>query len=165
MISLIEATRAHQGVLHNLMQLYAYDWSELLPLELNANGLFDDYPLEAYWIDDWRHPFLIEADGKLAGLALVLAKSRLSERDGVFDMAEFFVLRRHRRGGVGQKVATELFNRFRGPWEVRQRRENPSAIAFWRRVIGDYTVGQFEEVDWSDERWTGPVQTFSSLPR
>jgi|GEM_PF-5757932 len=30
------------------MQLYAYDWSELLPLELNARGQFEDYPFEAY---------------------------------------------------------------------------------------------------------------------
>lgn len=147
------------------MQLYAYDWSELVPLDVGDDGRFAEQPLDAYWVDAWRHAFVIESDGKTAGFALVLGKSRLSARDGVFDMAEFFVMRRFRRQRVGHAAATLLFDRFAGPWEVRERRKNPAAISFWRRVIGDYTRGAFEEVDLDDERWNGPVQHFSSLPR
>jgi predicted acetyltransferase len=165
MIALIEATPAHRELLANLMQLYAYDWSELVPLDVDALGRFAEQPLDAYWVDAWRHPFVIESDGNIAGFALVLGKSRLSARDDVFDMAEFFVMRRFRRQRVGRAAATLLFDRFAGRWEVRQRRENAAASSFWRRVIGDYTRGDFEEVDWNDERWNGPVQRFSSLPR
>ena len=59
------------------MQLYAYDWSELVPLDVGDDGRFAEQPLDAYWVDAWRHAFVIESDGKTAGFALVLGKSRL----------------------------------------------------------------------------------------
>ena len=84
---------------------------------------------------------------------------------GAFDMAEFFVMRRYRRKGVGAAAATAAFDRFKGPWEIRQRRENVAATAFWRRVIGGYTGGKFDEVHWDNAAWTGPVQTFTTFSR
>src|SRR3954454_18720729 len=164
MIALTPATREQRVVLDNLMQLYTYDWSELGPLDVGEDGRFADYPLAAYWQDDWRHPLLLSVDGKLAGFALVSARSRLTGAAGVFDMAEFFVLRRYRRQGVGTAAARAAFERFRGPWEVRQRDENVEATAFWRRAINRYTGGRYQEVRWDDAAWTGPVQTFSSAP-
>ena len=144
------------------MQLYSYDWSELGPLDVGDDGRFADYALDGYWLEDWRHPFLLRVDGKLAGFALILGRSRLTGMAGVFDMAEFFVMRRYRRKGVGLAAATGAFDRFQGPWEIRQRPENVAATAFWRRVIGEYTGGKYEEVYWKDPAWTGPVQRFST---
>jgi len=48
------------------------------------------------------------------------------------------------------------------PWEVRQVMESVAATAFWRRVIGQYTLGAFEETVFDDERWRGPVQRFDN---
>jgi hypothetical protein len=45
---------------------------------------------------------------------------------------------------------------------VRQKAENQAATAFWRRLIGRYTGGQFEELWLDDERWRGPTQRFAS---
>jgi predicted acetyltransferase len=162
MISLSPAAADERGVLENLFQLYAYDWSDLGMLDILDDGRFADYPFDGYWRDDWRHPFLLRVDGKLAGFALVSARSRLTGAAGVFDMAELFVMRKHRRKGVGQAAAYAAFDRFAGPWEVRQRDENVAATAFWRRVIARYTDGKFQERRWNDATWTGPVQTFSS---
>jgi predicted acetyltransferase len=75
-------------------------------------------------------------------------------------VAEFFVMRKYRRQGVGTVVATRLFDSFRGRWEVRELKTNLAAIAFWRRVIGAYTNGNYEETLIDDERWHGPVQSF-----
>jgi predicted acetyltransferase len=144
------------------MQLYVYDWSELGPLDVGENGRFAEYPLDGYWRDDFRHPFLLRVDDRLAGFALVQEKSRLSGAAGIFDMAEFFVMRRYRRRGVGLAAAALAFDRFRGPWEVRERVGNDAATAFWRRAIDQYTSGRFDEVQWSNETWTGPVQSFST---
>jgi len=63
----------------------------------------------------------------LAGFALVHHKSKLSAADDVWDMAEFFVLRRHRRAGVGMRAAHILFETHAGAWEVRQRAANAAA--------------------------------------
>ena len=50
-------------------------------------------------------------------------------------MAEFFVMRKYRRRGIGRQAAADVFARFAGPWQVRQQRSNPAATAFWRRAI------------------------------
>lgn len=145
-----------------LFELYSYDFSELLDLDVGDDGRFAVPALDRYWTEADRHPFLIRVDARLAGFALVHERSRLTDRGGVRDMAEFFVVRRYRRRGVGVQAASLLFDRFRGPWEVRQRPENRDATAFWRRAIARYTGGRFDEAQWNDALWRGPVQRFDS---
>jgi predicted acetyltransferase len=139
-----------------LLQLYVYDFSEMLGLELDDDGRFVTPRV------DGRLAFLARTSGRLAGFALIQQGSRLSEDRELHDVAEFFVLRRHRRHGVGEAFATRLFARFPGVWEVRQRRENAAATRFWRRVIARYTGGDFEDLELDDARWRGPVQRFVS---
>jgi predicted acetyltransferase len=74
------------------------------------------------------------------------------------------VLRRHRRRGVGREAAALLFDRFRGPWEIRQRAENPLATLFWRRAVAAYTGGGYDEAPWADAKGAGVVQRLSSAP-
>ena len=68
-------------------------------------------------------------------------------------MAEFFVMRKYRRHGIGVIAARDLFARFSGEWQVRQMRANAGATAFWRRAIPVEFVE--EEID------AGPVQRFT----
>lgn len=161
-ISLTAAVEEERATLENLAQLYVYDWSELLHFEIGEGGRFEDFPLAPYWADDWRHPFLLRVGDKLAGFALIEAQSKVTGERGVFDMTEFFVLRRFRRRGVGLAAAFAAFDRFKGRWEVRQREENPAATTFWRRAIGDYTQSKFQEMRWDRPEWTERVQTFST---
>lgn len=148
--------------LENLFAFYVYDFSEILNLDVGDDGRFALPALGRYWTEPGLHPFLVRADTKLAGFALVQARSRLTGHEGVYDMAEFFVMRRYRRCGIGARAASFLFDRFRGRWEVRQKPENVDATAFWRRSIARYTEGRFEDVAWDDDRWHGPVQRFDS---
>jgi hypothetical protein len=90
-------------ILANLLELYAHDFSEFQPLDIGPDGRFGYKSLPLYWSESNRHPFLIRSGGKLAGLALVKRGSEISDRQEVWDMAEFFILRgcrRHRIGGV-----------------------------------------------------------------
>lgn len=110
------------------MEFYSYDWSELDGRDVDEHGEFG-YPwLDHYWTDENRHAFLIRVEGQLAGLALVRQEQRT-------EMAEFFVLRRYRRHGIGTTAAREVFRRFPGPWQVMQHVTNPGATAFWRKAI------------------------------
>jgi predicted acetyltransferase len=161
----VAAELSDKEVLQNLFQLYAYDFSEVLPADVDATGRFKVPSLEAYWNEPWRFRFLVWLDAHLAGFALVHQKSHLSGADDVWDMAEFFVLRRHRRTGVGTRAAHILFETHAGAWEVRQRAANIAATAFWRRAIAAYTAGSFTEELIDDERWKGPVQRFTSRGR
>jgi predicted acetyltransferase len=159
-VTLAPAAPEDRAVLDNLWQLYVYDFSEMMDLALRDDGRFEGRAFDAYWVDPWRHPFLLRVDGALAGFALVHAGSRLTGDVEVFDMVEFFVARRYRRCGVGRRAACAVFDRFPGRWEVRQHPSNAGATAFWRRVIGGYTEGDYEELAWSDPSWTGTVQRF-----
>jgi predicted acetyltransferase len=145
-----------------LLELYVYDFSEMLAIDVGEDGRFHPpWQLDPYFANDPRaHAFLIRVEAKLAGLALVKQGSRLSEDATIFDMAEFLVLRRYRRHGVGERAAGWLFDRFAGIWEVRQKLANTQASAFWRRIIG--RRGPFEDLVVDDERWHGPVQRFDS---
>ncbi len=81
---------------------------------------------------------------KLAGFALVRQGAVTSDDSDVMDLAEFFVLRRWRRRGVGQTAACALFKCFPGCWEVRVMGTNVSALLFWENVISAYAGNQFQ---------------------
>ena len=151
-----------RSIIEALFELYIYDFSGALGIDVEPEGRFHPPPLEAYWSEPGRHPFLIRVGDKLAGFALVGSKSRLTDADNVHDLAEFFILRKYRRKRIGEQAACFIFDAFPGPWEVRQRMENTEATEFWRAAIGRYAKGRFVELMWEDTRWRGPVQRFEA---
>ena len=161
-VHIVPVAQSEQTVLRHLIELYVYDFSELIGLDVDEQGRFAFPDLAPWWTDRGRHPFFLRVQGKLAGFALVQARSALSGAEGVYDMAEFFVLRKYRRRGVGEQAAHALFARFPGAWELRQRPANVAATAFWRQVIDRYTGGKFQDLVWADATWQGPVQLFRS---
>ncbi|NGX45982.1 MAG: hypothetical protein K940chlam2_01163 [Chlamydiae bacterium] len=72
------------------------------------------------------------------------------------DICEFYILPDFRERGIGEKFAHAVFNRFPGKWQVRQIEGADAARAFWRKVVGSYTSGNFEEIEFDDPYW-GPV--------
>jgi predicted acetyltransferase len=161
-VELVPIDLSAASVLARLMQLYAHDFSELMHVAMDDQALFATPDVQLYIGVTGRHPFFVTVDGHLAGFVIVDEKSRLGSQQSPLDVAELFVLRSRRRAGVGRRIALAIFSRFRGRWEVRQVKENVAATAFWRRVIGQYTSGAFEETLMDDERWRGPVQRFDN---
>ena len=100
---------------------------------------------------------------RLAGFVLLNHHSITVENANT--IAEFFVMRKYRRQGLGSQAAREVFDKLPGEWEVRELSENTAAHAFWRTVIGEYTDGRYQERILNDERWTGLVQTFHTPPK
>ena len=147
-IEVLEATVDDKPVMRRLLELYAHDFSEFTATDVDARGRFGYPYLDLYWTEPERRPFLFRVAANWAGLALV--------RTGVpHDMAEFFVLRKYRRTGVGEAAARDLFARFPGDWQVRQLETNPGATAFWRRAI----PFEFAEAVTAE----GRVQRFASV--
>jgi predicted acetyltransferase len=131
----VTATPEQSVVVANLFELYAHDFSEFHDVETGEDGRFGFNKLHLYWSDPKRHPFLIKCRGKLAGFVLVKQGSEITEGDCVWDMAEFFVLRRYRRYGVGTEAARQIWSRYPGRWEVRVMESNRAAHEFWARAI------------------------------
>ena len=145
-VSIERATRAEAGVLDNLLELYMHDMSVAFPLELGANGRFGYEHLASYWSDPQRRfAFLIRCDARLAGFALATRGSPVTEDPQVLDVAEFFVLRRARRSGVGRRAAHLLWQALPGEWTVRASEGNPGAVPFWARAVAEFSSGNATE--------------------
>jgi predicted acetyltransferase len=151
-IELVSATPADQQRLENLLELYLHDFSEILEFSPDENGRFGYPSLALYWSEPERFPFLIRAEGRLAGFALVARGSQVSGDPTVFDVAEFFVVRGLRRHGVGFAAALHLFAGFPGTWEVRVMERNAGAQLFWERAVASFTKGNFESSMWRSPR-------------
>lgn len=139
-IEIVSARAEDKSVLRHLMELCQHDYSEFNGKDVNDHGLFDSPYLDYYWTESGRHPFLVRVEGKLAGFVLV-RRLELDEAESLWQMAEFFILRKYRRQGIGQEVAYRMFDRFEGRWEVTQEEGNLPAQQFWQRVISDYPKG------------------------
>ncbi len=160
-LDISETTSADRALIVNLYQYYLYDFSEMIPLDVQADGRYGDGDLDECWVNPRRHTLLLSVDGVPAGLAIVdeVPEARRS-RDETLDMAEFFVMRKFRRRGVGKHFAWALFDRFPGKWRVAQITENPAALAFWRRVIAAYTGENYDDTTWEWRNRTGTAQYF-----
>lgn len=137
-VEVTEAAAAEEPVLANLLELYAHDFSEFTDLRLGPDGRFGYPQLHLYWAGGDRLPFLVRADGELAGFVLVRRAPAISGGGEVWDVAEFFVARAYRRTRVGTQAAREVWRRLPGRWEVRVLDSNHAARAFWRRAIADF---------------------------
>ena len=132
-------------LLANMMELYLHDLSEAFPIELGPDGRFGYENLSLYWSEpERRFPFFVRLGDRLAGFVLI---AREPDHPPKHDVAEFFVLRRYRRFGIGRRAAVLAWDRFPGSWTVRVSLGNAGAIPFWSRVIEDYTGGAASQFD------------------
>ena len=163
-VSLDVATPADSVLLGNLLELYIHDMSEVFRhVELGPDGRFGYKHLPLYWSEpDRRFAFLIRYDGRIAGFCLVTRGSPAVSDPDVLDLAEFFVIRQYRRGGVGQQAAFLLWHRLPGTWIVRVLEANRGARAFWKDSVGTFTHGTFTESKFAREPNEWCVFTFES---
>jgi predicted acetyltransferase len=118
----------NRPALDRLYQLYRHDLSEFSGAWPGDDGLFASR-LERWLALPGTAAYLVEADGRLAGFAVV----RPYEQGG-WSLAEFFVVRAARRGGVGGQAARLVLGRHPGSWNIAFQEENPRAARFWRRL-------------------------------
>jgi predicted acetyltransferase len=167
-LEIIETTQADEALIRSLYQFYMYDFSEMVGFDVDSSGRFDESDLDGCWIDPWRHVFLLRVDGQVAGLALVyVLRERPVNPEDLTAMAEFFVMRKFRKQRVGATFAMMLFDRFPGRWRVSQLEQNTGAVVFWRKVIGEYTQGNYEDTTWesSSGMFRGMEQLFDVPPK
>jgi predicted acetyltransferase len=150
--------------LENMFQLYVHDFSEQWTGErrgeLGDDGRFAPHPLDAYWREPGRVPLLLRRGGRLAGFALLNAVGHTG-RPADRNMAEFFIVRKHRRSGLGTAAAHAIFSRYPGQWEAAVARRNTAALAFWRRCVSTHpAMRELEELDAASADWDGWILRF-----
>jgi predicted acetyltransferase len=140
---LIAATRSHKSILADLLQFYIEEFSAFVTVPVGVDGRFVYKNLPLYWTEAGRHPFLIRVGTEWAGFVFVKKGSEVSgpetsRDDNCWDMAEFFVLDKHRRRGLGSNVAHAVWRAFPGRWEVRVMEWHKAAHAFWSESIAGF---------------------------
>jgi predicted acetyltransferase len=113
-LELVQASEVDRDVVGQLLEFNSYEFSRLDGRAISHNGRYRYQYLDAYWSEPGRVPYLLRAGGELAGL--VLAR----RVDAVMSVAEFLVLPKFRRTGIGTQAARQLFAAHPGPWEVHQ---------------------------------------------
>lgn len=157
-VNLKEINATEESTIQNLYQLYRYEFSIYVPtVKVNSEGRFKNADMDEYWSDTNYHVFLILADDKIAGFAIIR-----KEHENMPNFVEqFFVLKYFSGKGVGKAAAQQIFSKFSGKWQVLQIKNNYPAQAFWRSVITDFTNNHFEErYDPADDR--SSIQEFQS---
>jgi predicted acetyltransferase len=156
MVVVAPLLESERPILEALLQLYQYDFSEIEGGVAGADGRY-------HYMDGARfaHEYLFRVGGEPAGFALVNRRpSAVSPSEQVWSMAEFFVMRRHRRSGLGRDAARLVIERHPGRWEIAETPHNEAATAFWRRILAPYG---YEEVVHADPKWGNrPLQRLDS---
>ena len=142
-IELREATVNEKEILNNLMEKYLYEFSQYDGYTFGEDGLFRDPYLDLYFTESDRFAFLIYADGKLAGLALI---NKYPDCPAPLDwaVAEFFVAYPYRRQGVSSAAMRMLFEKFKGMWHIKYHPKNKGSEVFWKKAAQEAASGNVE---------------------
>jgi predicted acetyltransferase len=135
-------------------------------LAASATGLFPALPEVGHREPDQLHTWFADANTQVltvlygdepVGFAKIkLLRTRVKSAAGggssaraveapEFSMAEFFIARVHRRRGFGAQAVRLILDRFTGCWLISELLRNAPAVHFWRRVVGAYTGGAYQE--------------------
>jgi predicted acetyltransferase len=168
MLEIIIATIDEKPIVARLVQLYLHDFSELAAIgspygDVDADGKFTMENFESYWCEKGRSALLFRVGGALAGFALLNSWSP-SGRGTDRSIAEYFVMRKYRRAGIGRRAAHQILGRYRGIWEINVAHYNAQAQEFWRRAMVTVPGYAVELIAGDGERWKGPIYRLTPVP-
>ncbi len=128
-------------ILYNLLQFALYDGSKYVKNELNKDAKFEYKWFDNYFTDTSRDAYFIKS-GKTY-LGFVMINENLKFNNSGKSIAEFLIMPQYRRNHIGKKVAIEIFEKYKGYWEVKPIKNSNEAYLFWKKTIEDYTNGNY----------------------
>lgn len=144
------AADQEKSIIQNMARFYAYDLSRFCgryetqyDWSFPEDGLYEGANYSNFWVDADHYPFIIYVNDELGGFALINKKGYIKGSD--WYMAEFFIVAKFQNMGLGTEVAKQLFQAFKGKWEVAQMLSNKPAISFWRKIIKSFTKDNYTE--------------------
>ena len=145
--------------LQQMLELYQYDISDIYFQETDAEVKYG-YELDRFRNEERCCAYIALEGSQYIGFALV-APAAVTLKEGYW-MEQFFILKRYRRSGAGRALPLYAFQHHPGPWEVGQMPTNYAAQAFWRKVIGTASAGNFIELQVTEGWWKGVIQQFNA---
>lgn len=155
-VNLKQVTSDKKEILRNLLEKYDYEFSQWDKRDVNELGLYGYQYLDYYWTQENRWAYFVMVDNHLAGFVMVIDLPEVSDRETDFQMAEFFIMHKYRRSGIGKLTFFKILDKHKGKWQLKLHPANTASVYFWNNVIKEYTKGQFElikaypETEYSD---------------
>ena len=163
-IKITPASIEQQSVIAQLYELYTYEMTDLADFDINVSGYYGYSDLPLYWNTPNRYPYLIWVSNKLAGFVLIQRGSPIDDNPNIWDVAEFFIMRKFRKKGIGQFVAQSLWTTHKGSWQVRVWENNTTAYQFWNNAIKRFVEKIIVPVRMTDQEHDGLlVYKFKSI--
>lgn len=154
----VPAVKEEYPTIQNMARFYIYDMSRtcgvLAGWECPNDGLYECFNLERYFLEEDRFPFLIRIGEELGGFVLINKVGTSNDVD--WNMAEFFILAKFQGQGMGEQVAFQVFDQFKGVWECAAIPQNTPAIQFWDKTIAAYTMQKYGQ-----EKFTRSLRTLA----
>lgn len=168
-LEIMPASLAEKPIVARMVQLYLHDFSELAAIgspygDVDESGAFALTYFDSYWQEADRMALLLRVGGQLAGFALINKWSPTglgTDRS----IAEYFVMRKYRRAGVGRCAAHEIVRRYPGIWEVNVAHYNAPAQEFWQRAVSAVPGYAVEKIEGDGKRWQGPIYRLTPVMR
>jgi predicted acetyltransferase len=127
-IFLEKVKEENKDILFRLLQYSLYEESANDLNEINEDAIFEYEYFNSYFTDDDRDAYFIrELDtNKILGFAMINTYMQVFESG--HSIAEFMVIPKYRRNHIGEKVAFELFDKYRGNWGISPSCNSDSAF-------------------------------------
>jgi predicted acetyltransferase len=100
-----------------------------------------------WWIRDLCQHYIIRVDERPAGFVIICAAKEHLPEGVEYELMDFYITPKYQRNGIGKEAARQALDLFHGNWCVFQLEKNMPARNFWQKVIGEYTSGNFENLD------------------
>jgi predicted acetyltransferase len=141
-VKLVRIKITEKEILKNLLEKYNYEFSQYDKTDVNKLGLYGYDWLDYYWTTENRFPYFITADNVLAGFVLISNNPEIAmETD--YTIAEYFVMYKYRRSGIGKYILYQILNKYKGTWQIKYHPKNTVSEKFWNNVIHEYTQGEY----------------------
>lgn len=134
-------------ILKNLLEKYDYEFSQWNHRDVNKLGLYGYDYLDCYWTEPNRFAYFIMVENQLAGFVMVNDYPEVEDEVTDFVIAEFFVMYKYRKKGVGKKAAFAVFDKHHGKWQLKRHPHNIASVYFWNNVVNEYTKGNYRLVE------------------
>lgn len=142
-MKIVEVDAGNLAIYLNLVQAYEAEFSPLTGKKPGSDGRF---ALDTH-LGGNVHGYLLYLGESPAGLAAIESNGAAHE------VREFYVVPLFRGKLTGSRFAQALWRRFPGQWEIKQIAGASKATEFWRRAVGEFTRGGFEEDRHDDPMW------------
>ena len=141
---LSEVNQEEKEILYRLLQYSLFEESETDLNEMNEQAEFEYEYFDSYFTNNGRYAYFIrekETD-KLLGFTMVNIYMQKFQ-DG-HSLAEFLVIPKYRRNKIGKNAAIQIFDMFKGNWEVKPSYMPGVTLTDLHEVLPDFitkTIG------------------------